>query len=390
MTVDILIIMFLIGTVLRGRDIGLVRQFFSAVGFLGGLYIGAVLQPHLVNLADTTLSRAVLSVGIVLGSALLFLSIGEYVGILLKHKVHRVLSLDKADVMLGGLAGGLSMLVGIWLLTPALTSLPSTDLQQTLGQSKIISYLSHSAPSAPQYLARIERLVNPNGFPDVFAGLEPRPSGQNVTLPSLGDLAPVVAKSSASVVKLEGRGCGGIVEGSGFVAANGYVITNAHVIAGVSKPTVLDNNGRHNATPIWFDPDLDMAVLKVDNLAGQPLTTERGTVANGTDGVVLGYPGGGDFTADPANVMDQFTATGRNIYGNGITRRAVYELKANIIPGNSGGPVLDKDGDVVGLVFAQSTTYQQVGYALTIQPVMQDFQKAVTRNQIVATSSCAE
>jgi len=388
--VDIILTLLLIGAIFRGREAGLVRQACSAVGFIGGLFLGAALQPHLVNNADTTMSRAMLSIAITMGSALLCLSIGEFLGATLKQRLHGLLHINKIDAALGGVAGGLTLIIGVWLVAPAVSSYPSPGLQRAMSQSSFVSTITRSLPSAPQFIARIGNLVNPNGFPDVFAGLEPRPSQSDAPLPSLGDLQPAVEKARYSVVKLEGRGCGGIVEGSGFVAADGYIITNAHVIAGVARPTVIDNNGRHGATAVWFDLNLDVAVLKVKDLVGPPLKTNSAVVANGTPGVVLGYPGGGDFTADPANVLDEFVATGRNIYGNNTTRRHVYELKATIIPGNSGGPVINKNGEVIGLVFAQSTAYKQVGYALTIKQVMDDFKQAVAQNRPVSTSSCAE
>jgi S1-C subfamily serine protease len=192
------------------------------------------------------------------------------------------------------------------------------------------------------------------------------------------------------VVKIEGKGCGGIVEGSGYIAAQNTVVTNAHVVAGVPQPLVLDGNGSHPTKVIWFDPDLDVAVLKVGGLAGPVLTSSSAKVVNGTPAVVAGYPGGGDFTVKAASVLDQFTATGRNIYGRGVTNRDIFELKAEIIPGNSGGPLINKDGVVIGLIFAQSTTYQQVGYALQMSAVLHDLDQALARNQTVATSQCAE
>jgi len=192
------------------------------------------------------------------------------------------------------------------------------------------------------------------------------------------------------VVKIEGRGCGGIVEGSGFVAGDGLVATNAHVVAGVAQPMILDANGEHHASVVWFDPNLDFAVLRTSNLAGAPLRIAATTVGQGTSAAVLGYPGGGDFTASPAAVLDAFTAVGRNIYNQGVTRRNIYSVKATVVPGNSGGPLVLQDGSVAGVVFAQSTVYDQVGYALTTQAISQELAAASTQTQGIATGSCAE
>jgi len=73
-------------------------------------------------------------------------------------------------------------------------------------------------------------------------------------------------------------------------------------------------------------------------------TAERGTAAG-----VLGYPGGGPFMADPAAILDEFTAIGRNIYNEGRTARDVYSIQATVVPGNSGGPLLDSRGRGLGI-----------------------------------------
>jgi S1-C subfamily serine protease len=162
-------------------------------------------------------------------------------------------------------------------------------------------------------------------------------------------------------------------------------------VAGIAHPYVQDGNGTHSATVIWFDPNLDFAVLRVSNLSGGPLTVNSGIVKNGTPGAVLGYPGGGPFSADPAAVSDEFDATGRNIYGTGYTDRDVYEIQANIIPGNSGGPLVNSIGDVIGIVFAESTSYNHVGYALTTNQALHELSEAEASNQAaVGTGSCAQ
>ncbi len=389
MVVDIIVMVLLVAIVIRGRDTGLIRQLLSAGGFVAGLFIGAALQPYAMQYADTTLSRALLSLLVTLGSALALASLGEQLGSVLKHRIQRLMPLDKADAVLGSVAGVVTILAGVWLVNPVLSGMPSPGIQQSIRDSYIVSSLNRNLPPAPQIISSIERLINPNGFPDVFAGLERAPLEPDAPLPSLGELQPAVEKTRASIVKLEGRGCGGIVDGSGFVAANNIVVTNAHVVAGVARPTVVDGNGRHNATVIWFDPELDMAVLRTSNLAGEPLVLDATDRDNGTPGVVVGFPGGGGFTASPATVLDKFTATGRDIYGRGATKRSIYELRADVIPGNSGGPILDVEGRVIGLIFAEAVNYEDIGYALTLRPVADGLQQAINRNQPVATGQCA-
>jgi len=392
MLVDILIIVLLLSIIMRGRETGLVRQLCSATGFVGGLFLGAALQPFAMQYASTTTSRAALALTLTVGCALLLANIGEYFGTWLKLRIRHWMPLNSADSVGGSVAGVVSLLGVVWLVAPLLASLPSPGIQRSVNNSHIVSTLSSRLPSAPDFISRVGRLINPNGFPDVFAGLERKPVDLNAPLPSLGEMQPAVQSARASVVKLEGKGCGGIVEGSGFVAGERLIITNAHVVAGVGRPTVIDANGEHSATVIFFDPQLDMAVVRVSdgNLAGEPLDMDATTLANGVPAVVLGYPGGGDFTPSPATILDNFIATGRDIYGRGRTERSVYEVRADIIPGNSGGPMISKDGIVIGLVFAESTTYEDIGYTLTMDRVVQEFNQAKTSNQAVNTGSCAE
>lgn len=388
MIVDLIIILLFLTALIRGREIGLIRQLFSTLGFFVGLFIGAAVEPHLIAHATSALSRAILALGVTLGFAMLLLSLGEYVGILLKTKLIQ-LKVNNVDVVLGSIASGLTMLLTIWLVAPVLVSLPFPTLQQAVRSSWIVSKIDRSLPSAPNVFADLGHIIYPNGFPQVFTGLEPA-LPTNTPLPNLGELNAAVHKDEASVVKIEGRGCGGIVEGSGFVAGSGYVVTNAHVVAGVTDPVVLDKNGEHSTTAVWFDPNLDLAVLRVQDLAGSPLSINTSHAPNGTASAVLGYPGGGGFTADPASILSEFTAVGRNIYGEGQTSRDVYGVKANIIPGNSGGPLVNRNGDVIGIVFAESTTYNQVGYALTTPQVVTELHQAEARNTVVSTGQCAE
>jgi len=104
----------------------------------------------------------------------------------------------------------------------------------------------------------------------------------------------------------------------------------------------------------------------------------------------LGYPGGGDFNAQPAAVISHFNAYGRDIYGQGRTVRDVYSVQAKVIPGNSGGPLLAADGSVLGIVFATSTTYNDVGYVLTGHQVAGELAQAEKSNTTHSTGSCSE
>ncbi len=388
MIIDIIIIVLLISAVIRGREIGFVQQAFSTIGFLGGLLLGALLEPQTVKLAHTQLSRSMVTIATTLGFAFLMLVLGEYIGIFLRGKI--ILNkLTRYDNLLGSVISVISVLFGVWLGAAVLRSLPYLSFQTELRSSRIVAALDRHLPPAPNIIADISHLVDPNGFPRVFNGNEPSPPG-SVNLPPSSEFATALNRDQTSVVKLVGNGCGGIVEGSGFVVGPNVVATNAHVVAGINRPTVEDRNGNHLAKVIYFNPNLDFALLQVSNLAGQPLNVKSGTVASSTPAAVLGYPGGGSFTFDPAEVLDEFTATGSNIYNQGATIRNIYEVAANIIPGNSGGPLISPSGEVIGVVFAQSTQYNSVGYALVSTPLVNIIQNTPAGSRPVGDGSCAE
>jgi S1-C subfamily serine protease len=388
MLLDLLIISLGGLAIYRGRDSGFLRQFWASAGFFGGLFVGRWLEPHIIGLGQNTTDRGLLALMTILGMALIGLSIGEYIGLRFKHRLLEK-RLNKLDNGLGSLLGVTTSVLSIWLLASLATSLPYRNLQAVVRGSHIVSALNHILPPAPEVLTSLERLIDPNGFPDVFIGSEPIPKGK-VNLPNLGDFAAAVNADKDSVVRIKGQGCGGIVTGSGFVAGQNLIATNAHVVAGIPNPYVQDVNGSHRATTIWFDPDLDFALLKTNNLAGKPLTISAGKVDPQTPAAVLGYPGGGGFSAGPAAVMNQLLARGRDIYGKDRTLRSIYEIRAEVVEGNSGGPLIAKDGSVIGVIFAESTTYDRVGYALTTSKVIEEINQAKQRNQPVGTGQCAE
>jgi S1-C subfamily serine protease len=232
-------------------------------------------------------------------------------------------------------------------------------------------------------LAKVERTLAARGFPRVFAGLEPTPAPP-VTGPNAAAINQAAAAGRAATVKIEGIGCGGVVEGSGFVVGPGLVATNAHVVAGINRPIVIDSAGTHPATVVEFDPDMDFAVVRTSGLTASPLRLASEVLPRGTVGAVLGYPGGGGFTVSGAAVLDSRLAVGRNIYDAGLVKRDIYELQSVVRPGNSGGPLVTPDGRVIGVVFAMSTTNGDVGYALTSAEVQSEVADAASSG---ATSS---
>jgi S1-C subfamily serine protease len=380
------IIALLVGLGWRGWRNGFLRQAGGLGGFALGLMMGTWLAPLMAHLVSGSNARAILAITVVFGLAILLSGFGEWGGVILGWHA-RQRRLGRVDEAAGAVFGVVAGALTFWLLAALFMQLPYPVLQQQLTRSAVLRLLDRTLPPAPDVVSQFGRLVAPNGFPSVFSGLEPIAPAP-VTGPNAAAVNQAAAAGQAATVRIEGVGCGGVVEGSGFVAAPGLVATNAHVVAGIGRPVVFDARGPHPATVVSFDSNLDFAVLKVAGLAAAPLPLATDTVGRGTVGAVLGYPGGGPLTIAPAAVLERQTAVGRNIYDRGLVRREIYTLQAKVRQGNSGGPLITPDGVVVGVVFATSLTDSNVGYALTAAEVAPELAQAANHDP-VDTGACA-
>jgi S1-C subfamily serine protease len=277
-------------------------------------------------------------------------------------------------------------LLAVWLVASTLVNSSYPSLNSVIANSTIIRSLDNVLPAPPSVFSRVQAFLSQEGFPPVFAQLAPASAGP-VTLPGAATVNAAVAAAGASTVKVVGEGCGQLQEGSGFVVAPGLVVTNAHVVAGIPHPTVDDASGTHDTAVVFFDPSFDLAVLRT-NVTEPALALDSQTVPRQTQGAVLGYPGGGPFTYGPAGVMAEFEAQGRDIYGQGLTVRDVYEIEASVRPGNSGGPLVLPNGVVIGIVFSRSTTNDTIGYALTSPGVLTRVHQAEAATGTVGTGGC--
>lgn len=377
---DIVLIVLLIAVAIRGVASGFLRQAGSLCGFVLGLVVGAVVAPWAGTAVATSGARVLVVLAVFFGVAVLIGGLGEAAGYHLSRLAERY-RLAIPDSFLGAIFGILVTLITVWLLAPTFARAPSPAVAGEIQGSWILQTLDRSLPPVPDVMARLERSLGIAGLPRVFAGLEPAPPAP-VTGPDAAAVNAAARAGQAATVKIEGIGCGGVLEGTGIVVGQNLVATNAHVVAGIPAPTVLDANGRHDATVVFFDPNLDFAVLRVSGLAATPLGLSTIVSPRGTVGAVLGYPGGGDFTVQAAAVLDSQTAIGRNIYDAGLVHRQIYELQAVVRPGNSGGPLITPGGTVIGIVFAMSTTNGDIGYALTSAEVLPDIHTAASSGPV--------
>lgn len=360
---DFVLAAFIIIEAMQGARIGLVQSFMTLVSFWIGLVIGAILAPFSISLVDDTSTKLMLGIMTVFGIATICGILGTNIGHHL-HKASERLKLEKVNAALGA-AFSVVVTVGlIWLGSALFTGLPYRGLNAQIRSSAIMHAISVNLPPAPSVLAKIPSLLSPYNFPQVFIGREPRPRTV-VDSATEAEIQSAVANAGAATVKIESVGCGGLVFGTGFVIAPNLVVTNAHVVAGISRPIIDTEDSKLSSKPVYFNPDQDVALLWVDDLDIAPIALSDSSFPENTSAVVLGYPGGGPFRAEPATILETIGAKGRDIYGVKATLRVVYALQTIVESGNSGGPLVLPDGTVIGLIFARSDAYENLGYALT-------------------------
>jgi S1-C subfamily serine protease len=183
--------------------------------------------------------------------------------------------------------------------------------------------------------------------------------------------SPAVAATQPSVVKIRAMApsCQKVLEGSGFVLSPDRVMTNAHVVAGATTVNVEASGNPYDATVVSYDPIVDIAILSVPNLPVKPLAFADTQAPAGTGTIVMGYPGGGAFIATPARIRELIELEGPDIYRTATIRREVYTLRAAVDQGNSGGPLIDVNGRVLGVVFGVDVDDNDTGFVLTAKEV---------------------
>ena len=205
-------------------------------------------------------------------------------------------------------------------------------------------------------------------------------------IPGIGQ--GLVSQVTASTVRVSGVACGVRLTGSGFSPAPDTIVTNAHVVAGTTRAEVLRPDGRTLPAAVTaFDPVRDLAVLSVPGL-GQPSLGLGSAVVGETD-AVFGHPfGQAPIEVSPARVLRRVTADIGDIYDRPSTPRQILVLNSQIDPGDSGAPLVNSAGKVVGVAFAVSNLRQATAFAVAseeLAPVL-----AQPRGGPVSTGPCLE
>ena len=386
--IDLIILVALVFAVSSGYRRGFWLSLAQYAGLVLGVIIGAALAPLLMDalkLSDSTV-RSLMAVLVLVVLGAIGSSVGYWVGEPIRLRLLARPQSGRVDSIAGAIFSALALLSVSWFLGLSLARVPTPQVASAIQRSAILRTLDSVFPRPPAFLARVEGIIAGVNFPAAFSGLEPVAPSQQPLPASVN--TPGVQAAAAETLKIRGVGCGGIVFGSGFPVGPGMVLTNAHVVAGTQGTKVLSPTGQSlDARVVLFDPERDVAILYVSRLALVPLN--QATAHPGTQGAAIGYPGGDGEQVKPAVVNGQVRAEGRDIYGQNLVVRSIWIMQAEVQPGNSGGPLVDLDGNVVGVIFAASTSQPGQAYALTDAEVQPDIDKAEGRTDAVPIGPCA-
>ena len=372
---------------------GFIVGVLSCIGFLAGAAVGATFSPSVATfLVHQPSQQALVAIILVFIAAMVGQLLASLLGVVIRsHVTWRPVAM--VDSLGGAAVSVISVLLIAWFIGSAVVNAPFPAVARQVRSSEVLRGVNNVMPPlALNMFSDFRHLLDKSPYTQVFGALGINGSA-NVPPPDRAVLAwPAVKKDRGSIVKITGAAratCDRSLEGSGFVISPRHVLTNAHVVAGMTDgPNVGYGNGIGlPARVVLFDWNTDVAILYVPGLRAPPLRF-AGQAARGSGAVVAGYPENGGFNATPARVGSQWSANGPNIYQTGSVTREIYAVRATVEPGNSGGPLLAKNGKVYGVIFAASTTARNTGFALTADAVRPDVRAGAHATSPVSTRGC--
>jgi len=349
---------------------------------LGGLAIGAVLGSRLAPVILESGSNSPYAPMFALLGAILVGSLAVTIGVTVGASIRGATVRGPFGEIIDGIGGAVllaALALGIvWVVGAVALYAPGAgNLRKEVQRSILLGAVNDVMPPSGPLIQALYR-IQPIPQIAVSPGQIDAPDG------GAGGSTDV-RRASASVVKVVGTACGVGVMGSGWVVAPGIVVTNAHVVAGQDDTRVETNDGQIlGATPIAFRPRNDIAVLAAPvELPALPALT---AAPEGTSAAVIGYPNDGPLTITPARAGETKRVFGEDAYGSGPFEREMLSLRGSVRRGNSGGPVVDRAGRVLGTVFASTTEGPPGGLAIPNNVV----RRIVTgANGEVETGPCA-
>jgi S1-C subfamily serine protease len=381
--VDLVILVLVALSALRGFAEGAIRQILGLLGLVAGLLIGTAIAPSLSTHITHAAWRPLLALGIILAMSIIGSALGGLLGSVVAKFAHAFM-LGPVDRIAGVVVGAIVALVLCWLVAGILASASWGSVASQIQESAILSAMDSVMPPVPSIDAKVAALFPGAEFPAIFDKLV-QPTLRQFVKPN--NLPPLVDSLSGptNIVKVLASGnCTTETEseGTAFYIATNEVLTNAHVLAG---HTTFSVNG-HPATVALYDPENDLAVLRVPSQSATPYSFASGLPADNTKVQVIGFPLNGTRTRAVGYVEGELEGQGRDIYNQTVIAKKVIALEVNINPGNSGSPVL-ANGDVVGVIDSKSLTFASTAYAIPDNIVQSDLAKVHAKGT-VSTQSC--
>ena len=388
--VDGFIVVAVLAAMTTGWRQGGLASLLSAVGILAGLIIGLGVAPMVLQITDQVGIRFLLA----LGMLILLIGLGQLLGSALGHAIRDRMKTkfgQRVDSSFGAILMSVFSLVLIWLIaTPMATGL-SNSVGKGVRESAILREVNKVMPDELTQLPRsISGMLNDSGLPPVMMPWEDG-SSVDVEAPNIevADQAMVQdIRPSVVHVIADADGCRRRMMGSGFVTADNYVVTNAHVVAGTQTAYVDTVVGIKEARVVYYNPEVDIAVLRAENLGLEPLEWADSPAYTGDDAVVMGFPHSGPFTANAARIRERVNIAGPDIYSNSRVERESYILRGTVVQGNSGGPLISPNGTVLGLIFGASVDDTDTGYAITAEEVRAHIGDVTRFENSVDTQEC--
>jgi S1-C subfamily serine protease len=376
---DWAIIAFTIALGIWGYRQGLIVGALTLVGFGLGAFAGSRLGPLLLNQGhDSPYAPLCAALGALLAGAAAAVAVESFAlglrqKVIRHHLLHRVDGAGGA-ALIGAVALGLAWVFGAVALHAPATEQLRADVQGSL----ILSNLNRVLPPSGPVLDALDRV-------------DPAPSVLGPTTPVAPPSAaiatdPDVLDAGRSVVRVLSTACGLGIEGSGWAVAPGLIVTNAHVVAGADDTTVTTQDGAElDATPVYYGTRNDLALLRVGaNIPTLPISSRR---PEGSDAAVLGYPENGPYALAPARVGSTTETISEDSYGRGPVDRTITAIGGSVRSGNSGGPLVNADGEAIGVVFATTTSGSPGGFAIPAELVRGALKRARPE---VDTGPCTE
>ena len=389
---DLILIVLVIAFGVAGYRQGFIIGVLSFAGFIGGGAIGALFGPRIARaITHNPGWEAVTAIIVVFLCAMIGQLLASGLGVAVRSRV-TWRPATMLDAVGGAVVSVLSVLLIAWLIGSAVAYAPFPAISHQVNDSAVLRTVDRLMPAeASVMFSDFRSLLESGPYAQVFGAL----GAESALAVAPADPAvlnsPALAQAQPSIVKVDGvaPSCSERIEGSGFVYAPHYVLTNAHVVAGVTQgPNVYTAQGHmFVARVVLYDPKTDLAVLYVPFLNAPPLSF-AGQAKIGSNAVVAGYPQNGGFTPVAARVGGIEEATSPDIYQTDTVTRQIYSIRAQVEPGNSGGPLLAPGGQVYGVVFAAATSVPNTGYALTAQEVAADAAAGAGRHIPVSTQGC--